>query len=76
MTVQQILIRIQPQKPLSRPAVYNYLKALKIKPIGARQKPQRYPEDSADRILQHLGLPHVVTMPQLRHARSASRRTR
>ena len=36
--------------------LYRYLNTLKIKPAGARQRPQQYPEDSGTRILNHLGL--------------------
>ena len=70
MTIQQIVLTLKPHKPVSRATVYTYLKRLKIKPIGARQKPMRYPEDSADKILTDLGLPKIVSMPRLRSERS------
>jgi hypothetical protein len=55
MTATEIHEAIKPHKPVSRTQLYNYFKALKIEPIGARQRPQRFPEDSALRILVHLG---------------------
>ncbi len=55
MTVPEILARVGEFKPVSRTQLYHYFKAVKIQPIGARQKPQRFPDDSADRILIHLG---------------------
>jgi len=74
MTVLQILERVCQQKRISRVTLYNYFDVLEIKPVGARQRPARYPDDAADKVLEHLGLPHVMTMPQLRSARRNSRR--
>jgi hypothetical protein len=43
-------------KAVSKPTLYKYLHALRIEPISkVRQIPQRYPADSAKRILTHLG---------------------
>jgi hypothetical protein len=44
------------QKPLSRRQVYRYLAQLNLEPIGARQRPQRYPAHTARTILTHLGI--------------------
>jgi hypothetical protein len=55
MTASEIREKVSQQKPVSRPQLYRYIKALNITPIGARQKPQRFPDDAADRILIHLG---------------------
>lgn len=56
MTLQQIKAEIDPLKVVSRPQLYNYLAALGIEALGARQRPQNYPQDTADRIKKHLGL--------------------
>ncbi|MEI6193611.1 MAG: hypothetical protein WCS42_04700 [Verrucomicrobiota bacterium] len=42
-------------KEVSRAQLYRYLAACKISPSGANQRPQRYPLDTAERILTHLG---------------------
>lgn len=55
MTITQIIDQLRPLKPLSREGLYPHLRALKIKPIGVRQRPQRYPEDAAERVLLRLG---------------------
>lgn len=89
MTLQQIKAEIAPLKVISRPQLYNHLTTLNIKPLGARQRPQNYPEDSAERIKQHLGLvpvrarnngtawktpaARIPTMPQLRAERKKAR---
>lgn len=56
MTIEQITQTVAAVKPASRRQVARYLAACGIAPIGARQRPQNYPEDSAERILQYLGL--------------------
>ena len=44
-------------KPISRKTLYTYFRQLEIKPLGElRQSPQRYPADTAKRILTGLGL--------------------
>ncbi len=55
MTITEIIVRIAPYKPISKETLYKHLRELKIKPIGARQSPQRYPDDSADLVLKRLG---------------------
>ncbi len=55
MTVTEIHLKVAEKKPVSLPTLYKHLRDLNIKPIGARQIPQRYPEDSAERILRNLG---------------------
>lgn len=55
MTIREILRALEPRKPMTATALYTHLRALKIKPMGARQIPQRYPDDTAKRILIHLG---------------------
>lgn len=55
MTINQILDEINVHKACSLPQVKRYLKAAGISPLGARQRPQPYPEDSGKRILVYLG---------------------
>jgi hypothetical protein len=72
MTVNQIHGIVRQHKPVSRTQLYNYFEALKIKPIGARQRPQRYPDDAPFRILIRLGFPRVVSLRTLKAARDHS----
>jgi hypothetical protein len=55
MTMKQISATIEPIKPCGRTMLINYIRKLKIKPLGARQRPQRFPDDTAARILIYLG---------------------
>lgn len=72
MTVTEIHRVVRQHKPVSRTQLYNYFEALKIKPIGARQRPQRYPDDAPLRILIRLGFPRVVSLRTLKAARDHS----
>lgn len=57
MTVTQILLELGPYKPMTRDTLYKHFRQLKIKPVGkVRQCPQRYPEDSAKRVMHLLGI--------------------
>lgn len=56
MTVEKILTEVRPLKPMSRETLYVCLRRFKIKPLGVRQRPQQYPEDTPSRILAKLGL--------------------
>ena len=56
MTVKEILVTLKPHKPMSRETLYGHLRALRVKPLGVRQSPQRYPDDVPNKILQRLGL--------------------
>lgn len=76
MTVQEIHRLVCRHKPVSRNQLYVYFKACSIKPIGARQTPQRYPEDSADKIIEYLGFPKVVSLRTLKAVRKKARRER
>jgi hypothetical protein len=64
MILVQIQKVISKHKPCSLITVRRYLRKARIKPLGIRQKPQNYPDDSADKILARLGL--TPTMDQLR----------
>src|SRR5216117_1225365 len=61
MTIREVLRVLEPIKPMTTTALYKHLRALKIKPIGARQVPQRYPDDTAKRILIRLGFKQTKT---------------
>jgi len=74
MTVLDIQRELKPHKRVSRAQLYNYFKALKIEPIGARQKPQRYPDNTAEKIIDYLGFPKIVSMRTLKAERKKSRR--
>jgi hypothetical protein len=68
MTIYQILKTVCPAKgKITRRHVYRYLHACKIQPLGIRQRPQQYPEDSAKRILCHLGLATAPAEPVEKH---------
>ena len=57
MTVNEIRTELEKQgKRVSRWSLYQYFGKFKIKPAGARQCPQQFPPDSAQRILVKLGL--------------------
>ena len=57
MTVNQIITELkEAKKPISRETFYTYCRRWKIKPLGARQRPQLYPEDTALRIKLKLGI--------------------
>lgn len=56
MTIDQITEAIKPFKPSSRRQVIRYMNACGLEPIGARQRPQHYPKNSANRVLVHLGI--------------------
>lgn len=73
MTVQQIHKKVSRHKQVSRNQLYTYFKACQIEPIGARQKPQRYPEDAAEKIIAYLGF-KIVSMRQLKAERRKARR--
>lgn len=73
MTVQQIHKKLSRHKKVSRNQLYTYFKACQIEPIGARQKPQRYPEDAADKIITYLGF-KIVSMRTLKAERKKAGR--
>jgi hypothetical protein len=43
-------------KSVQRAQLDRYLKNFTILPLGVRQRPQRFPEDTVERILSHLGI--------------------
>ena len=56
MTIPQILKAVRPEKKISQRTLYLYLHKFRIKPVGIRQRPQRYPQDTPARILKALGI--------------------
>jgi len=84
MTFEEIRKSVSKHKDCSTATMRRYIRAVGIKAIGARQKPQRYPEDSALRILLHLGFkprpgqaesqPRVPSMKQLSTSAAKARR--
>jgi hypothetical protein len=69
MTIHEITEAIQPHKLVSKRQVIRYMNACKIKPSGARQRPQRYPDNSANLVLVHLGI-----VPPVRKSFEADKR--
>ena len=55
MTLTEIIVALAPYKPMTRDTLYKHFRALKIKPIGARQRPQHWPENTPERLLKRLG---------------------
>lgn len=55
MTLTEILIDVNRVKPVSFRQLQRYIKQIGIPPVGARQRPQRYPADTALRIKTFLG---------------------
>jgi hypothetical protein len=79
MTVPQIREKLSPVKPVSTPQLYRYIKVLHIEPLGARQRPQHYPEDTPQKILLHLGLTtpdQKSAVVSLRHLRTQRSKTK
>lgn len=76
MTVSQIREALAPHKPVSTAQLCRYLEALKIEPIGARQKPQHYPADTPNQILKHFGFGRIITLNELRAERRKAQRSR
>lgn len=82
MTIEEILEEVSQRKQCSKRTLFRYLDVLDIQPLGARQRPQHYPEDSAAKVLEHLGLrdatPHkparVISVNRLLAARAKANR--
>lgn len=55
-TVLQIVEELKPYKPVTYRQVHRYLKRFKIQRCGVRQNPDLFPDESADKILNKLGL--------------------
>jgi hypothetical protein len=73
-TINEILIEIRKHKTCSRFHLYKLMKEMGIEPIGRRQRPQRYPDDAALRILANYGFtPDKTTEPRLVSMRALKR---
>lgn len=56
-TINRVLDEVTKKgRPLSRRQFYRFAKELEIQPLGTRQRPQRWPADTAIKIIVHLGL--------------------
>ena len=82
-TIAQILNEVRVAKTCSDIQLRRYITQLNIKPLGVRQRPQRYPADTTEKVLEHLGigLPKaepvkLPTMRQLRAERDRSVKAR
>ena len=62
MTVKQIIEAIEPHRKISRETVYVHLRRLRIKPLGVRQNPQNYPDNTPEKILKRLGIANGRTL--------------
>ena len=80
VTLNQIILSIRVHKTCSESQALRYLKRMGIKPVGVRQRPQRYPADTAERILSELGFvaedaapaTRIPSMAELRAVRAKS----
>jgi hypothetical protein len=75
-TLHEALIQIRAIRPMSLRQLQRLIADLAIKPVGARQRPQPYPSDTAARVLTHLGLAQdktdrLVSMATLKKSRKA-----
>ena len=49
--IENILAEVHEHKTCTKRQVYRYLKLFGIEPVGIRQRPQLYPDDTAEQIL-------------------------
>lgn len=74
-TIDQILSDVRKFRPISRQHLYRRMKELKIEPLGIRQRPQFYPDDTACVLLAQLGFTvndaSLPTMAQLKAVKAA-----
>jgi hypothetical protein len=67
---------VQQRRPYSRTDLLGLLVKINVSPVGKlRTRPQRYPADTVDRVLNALG-EKVVTMTQLRSVRRQAQKAR
>lgn len=76
MTIKEILAQVNAHKRMSRETLYVKLRIHKIEPIGERQCPQIYPDDTPQRILIPLGLLKPKTNGKRPRSRTSSRSMR
>jgi hypothetical protein len=74
-TIQTILSELNQEKPCTRQNLYVYLRRLRIKPLGVRQRPQPYAPDTAARVLAHLGFNNspLVSRGDLRRVKGGAK---
>jgi dihydroneopterin aldolase len=72
MTTKQALKKLAAHgKKVTLQQLYRYFIACDIKPSGANQRPQQYPADSVQRILQHLGYSNEVVETRAKQRRTS-----
>jgi hypothetical protein len=80
MTLEQIQSDVSRVKPVSKRTLFRYIHALKIQPLGRKQRPQQYPAATPQKIIIYLGLEQeaaaVPSLPQLRAQRTKALKTR
>lgn len=78
-TIDLVLLEIRRFKTCSRAQLYRYFRAAKVVPL-TRQRPALYPDDTAAKVLAHLGLSEtavhgrIASMPELKAERRKARR--
>jgi len=55
MTITQILTSLAAVKPMDKRTAYRHIRELNIQPLGVRQRPQNYPDNTPALILSRLG---------------------
>lgn len=92
LRIENILAAVREHKTCSMATLYRYLKSAGVEPLGARQRPQIYPNDAALKVLAHLGIVSpapataaptngknghgLVSLTQLRAERKKARRSK
>lgn len=73
-TIAGILQAVNQVRPCSRQHLYTYLDALGVAPVGVRTRPQRYPGDTARRVIERIeASSQIVSLAQLRAERRKRR---
>lgn len=76
-TINEVLSTVTKSgRVLSRRSFYRFAKELGIEPLGTRQRPQRFPGDTANRILAHLGMNGTKDKDELLSLAEIKRRAR
>lgn len=73
-TLTEIVAEVQAVRPLSARQILRHLKAAGLKPAGARQRPQQWPENTPGLLLAYLGLggtpataARILSLTEVRH---------
>lgn len=76
MTLLEILAEVNKQRPISRRQLLRHIKKAGVKPMGAKQRPQRYPINSAAVMLEYLGFNGSHRLPSIDQLRAERARAR